>query len=128
MSTTLLEKARNISRPTRGAMLQRDPSVHQFWHDNKKVFEAAWTEWEQNGGHDNITLDRSLYAPALRRAIEQAWEDPTNETNVKDLWTEVFPNVYKAQFFDPEKLSVLRDYLEKVADADIPLRPPYVLS
>ena len=128
MSTTLLEKARNVPRPSRDAMLQRDPSVYQFWNDNEKVFEDAWIEWERNAGHDNITLDRSLYSPALRRAIEQAWEDPTKEFSVKDLWAEVFPNVYKAQFFDPEKLSVLRDYLAKVADADIPLRPPYGIS
>jgi len=128
MSTTLLKKARNVPRPSRDAMLVRDPSVHQFWNDNEKTFEAAWSEWEQNGGHDNITLDRSLYAPALRRAIEQAWKDPTQETSVRDLWTEVFPNVYKAQFFDPEKLSILRDYLDKVADAGIPLRPPYGIS
>ena len=128
MSTTLLKKARNVPRPSRDAMLVRDPSVHQFWNDNEKTFEAAWSEWEQNGGHENITLDRSLYAPALRRAIEQAWKDPTQETSVRDLWTEVFPNVYKAQFFDPEKLSILRDYLDKVADAGIPLRPPYGIS
>lgn len=125
MSTTLLTKARNVARPTRQAMLQRDPSVHQFWHDNEKVFEAAWAEWEKTGGHDAIGLDNSLYAPALRRAIEQGWEDPTQESIVKDLWTEVFPNVFKAQFFDPKKLHTLRDYLGQVADADIPLRPPY---
>ena len=125
MSTSTLTKARTVIRPSREAMLQRDPSVSHFWNDNEQTFEAAWTEWENENGHTGIALDSSLYAPALRRAIEEAWKDPAKETEVKDLWTEVFPNVYKAQFFDPDKLPVLRDYLKKVADADIPLRPPY---
>ena len=125
MSTTLLKKARTVTRPSREAMLHRDPSVNRFWNDNEQTFEAAWTEWENDNGHNGVVLDSSLYAPALRRAIEEAWKDPTKELAVRDLWREVFPNVYKAQFFDPEKLPVLRDYLERVAEADIPLRPPY---
>ena len=125
MSTSTLTKARTVIRPSREAMLQRDPSVSRFWNDNEQTFEAAWAEWENENGHAGIALDSSLYAPALRRAIEEAWNDPAKETSVKDLWTEVFPNVYKAQFFDPDKLPILRDYLDRVADADIPLRPPY---
>lgn len=125
MSTTLLEKARSVFRPSRNVTLQRDPSVYQFWNQNETLFEKAWHEWEANGMHKNITLDSSLYAPKLREAIEKSWEDPTQEFLVKDLWTEVFPNVYRAQFFDPDKLNILRDYLDRVADADIPLRPPY---
>lgn len=70
-------------------------------------------------------LDSSLYDPRLRSAVEQAWKDPTTDSAVRDLWQEVFPNVYKVQFFDPERLSVLRQYLDTVANADIPLRPPY---
>ncbi|MEL6688141.1 MAG: 2OG-Fe(II) oxygenase [Pseudomonadota bacterium] len=125
METTLLEKARTVSRPTRDAMLQRAPSVHRFWNENEKLFEEAWREWESHSGHNDIALDHSLYAPALREAIETSWQDPTQELSVKDLWTEVFPNVFKAQFFDPEKIHILRDYMDRVADADIPLRPPY---
>ena len=34
-------------------------------------------------------------------------------------------SVNKAQFFYPDKLNVLRDYLDRVIEADIPLRPPY---
>ena len=44
---------------------------------------------------------------------------------VKDLWEEVFPGVYRAQFFNVERLAALREYLDGVADAGIPLRPPY---
>ena len=109
-------------------MLERHPSVHAFWNQNESVFETAWKEWETAGGHDNIVLDRSLYAPELRDAIEQSWANPNQEELVKALWTEVFPGVYKAQFFDPERLKDLRAYLEHVADAGIPVRPPYGIA
>ncbi len=127
MSTDLLTKARTITRPSRQEMLQRAPSVNRFWHDNADAFESAWKEWEEGCGIDGLTLDRSLYTPELRRAVEQAWENPAQEKSVKELWTEVFPNVYEAQFFDPEKLSALREFLERAAQADIPMRPPYGL-
>lgn len=127
MSTDVLSKARNVLRPSREEMLQRSPVVNQFWHENEGVFESAWAEWESNGGDGGIILDRSLYAPKLRHAIEQSWQDPAKEALVKDLWTEVFPDVYEAQFFDPEKLAGLREYIDHVAEAGIPLRPPYGL-
>ena len=126
MSTnSSLQIAQNIERPSRAAMLERHPSVYAFWQQNEKIFEAAWQEWEEQGGHNNISLDRSLYDPELRKAIEHSWADPTQEVYVKDLWTEVFPNVYKAKFFSPERLKNLRDYMARVENAGIPLRPPY---
>lgn len=125
MSTTALHEARNVARPTREAMLQRDPSVHRFWNNNDQLFENAWKEWESAGEHHNIILDESLYDRVLKQAIDQSWENPDQEEAVQNLWTEVFPNVYKAQFFDTEQLHVLRAYLDRVADAGIPLRPPY---
>ncbi|MGQ7845163.1 hypothetical protein ACUNV4_11850 [Granulosicoccus sp. 3-233] len=125
MSLTTLERARAVERPSREAMLQRAPSVQQFWGQNRDLFQDAWKEWEEGAGHQDLMLDRSLYDPRLRNAIEQAWEDPTRETAVRDLWTEVFPDVYQAQFFDPDRLGVLRSYLDQVANAEIPLRPPY---
>ncbi len=127
MSTDLLEKARTVIRPTRAEMLQRTPSVNRFWNENEDVFEHAWAQWEENGGLADLGLDRSLYAPELRRAVEQAWQDPEQEIAVRALWTEVFPNVYEAQFFDPDKLSILREFLHRAGQADIPLRPPYGL-
>lgn len=126
MDRNSLETARAIARPSREAMLQRDTSVHQFWDQNRELFQDAWADWEQGGnGH---VLDASLFDPKFRAAIEQAWADPTKEVAVKDLWQEVFPGVYEAQFFDPAKISILRDYMAKVADAGIPLRPPYGIS
>ena len=121
--STSLSKSRNLTLPTRQAMLQRHPSVLRFWTDNQKLFEDAWIEWEQGGGHHGIILDRTLYSPALREAIERSWQNPEQESSLRDLWTEVFPNVYQAQFFDPEKLPLLRDYFDHVLEAGIPLRP-----
>ncbi len=64
----------------------------------------------------------------MRRAVEAAWADPSAETSVRNLWEEVFPGVYKAQFLDLGRLASLRAYLDDVADAGIPLRPPYGIS
>lgn len=128
MSTNSLQQARTVARPSREEMLERDPSVNTFWYQNKGVFKDAWNEWEADGGNGDIILDRSLYAPKLRDAIEQSWDDPNQENVVKQLWTEVFPSVYKAQFFDPDRLGEFRNYLDHVADAGIPLRPPYGIS
>ncbi len=127
MSTAILDEARTIARPSRDEMLQRAPSVHHFWNTNRKVFESAWAEWEQAQGHGGIDLDRSLYSPQLWRAVDTAWNDPSKEDAVADLFEEVFPGVFKAQFFDPAKLGELRAYMERVADSGIPLRPPYGL-
>ena len=128
MTQNSLALAREIERPTRDAMLQRAPSVHHFWNNNISLFEEAWKEWEKTTDLTGLSLDDSLYAPALRNAVDTAWDDPSDDGAVRELWEEVFPGVYKAQFFDPEKLRVLRGYLDKVASSDIPLRPPYGIS
>ncbi len=125
MTQTALGHARAVERPSREAMLQRAPSVQHFWHQNDAVFQDAWKEWDAEVG---VTLDSTLYDPRLRSAVEAAWNNPTDEGRVRDLWEEVFPGVYKAQFFDPENLAVLRDYMDRVSSADIPLRPPYGIS
>lgn len=127
MRTSSLDRARAVERPTRDEMLQRTMSVQQFWDQNRDLFKDAWKDWEGVNGNKPV-LDSSLYDPKLRAAVEQAWDDPTTEIAVKGLWEEVFPGVHKAQFFDPNRLSVLRDYMENVADAEIPLRPPYGIS
>ena len=125
MLTTPLENARTIVRPNRGAMLERHPSVHTFWRKNRVLFADAWKEWEADNADGGIVLGSSLYAPGLRKAVEESWAKPDQEYLVQDLWTEVFPGVYKAQFFDPERLKDLRAYLDSAFDAGIPLRPPY---
>ncbi len=128
MTSNALSMARSIERPTRNAMLQRDPSVHRFWMENRHLFGDAWAEWEASNSEDLNVLSSSLYDDKLRTAVESAWDDPSKETAVRDLWKEVFPGVYEAQFFNPERLAVLRTYLDHVANAEIPLRPPYGIS
>jgi hypothetical protein len=128
MQKAALELAREIERPSTEAILQRHPSVHSFWNDNRDLFKAAWAEWEATDEGQSIPLDETIFDPSLRAAVDQAWADPEEEGAVKALWEEVFPGVYKAQFFDPQRLSALRDYMDKTANADIPLRPPYGIS
>ncbi|WP_300063718.1 2OG-Fe(II) oxygenase [uncultured Roseobacter sp.] len=125
MTEDALQRTRTLERPTRDSMLRRDPDVSRFWYENQDLFQEAWNEWEQSNPSD---LDSSIYDSNLRVAVEGAWKDPKTEAAVKDLWKEVFPGVYKTQFFDPERLAVLRSYMDSVAVTGIPLRPPYGIS
>jgi len=120
-----LERARALELPSREEMLRRDPSVQQFWLVNRELLEAAWVEWESEV-HDRVgTLDDSLIDSKLRAAVTAAWADPTQESAVRELWDEVASGVYEAQFFARDRLADLRTYFDAVADADVPLRPPY---
>lgn len=123
-----LTQARALVLPSREAMLQRAASVQRFWDGNTALLTQAWQAWEANGESPSITPDVSWLDPTLRDAVEQAWQDPSKEIAVKDLWQEVLPGVFQAQFFDMNKLADLRDYLDAVADAGIPTRPPYGIA
>lgn len=124
MTANHLERARALPLPTREAMLHRAPSVQAFWLDNKSLLANAWQDCEALLP-ESITLDESLIDSRLREAISLAWDTPETENAVRDLWEEVAPGVYQCQFFDVDKLAALSDYFDKVADAQIPLRPPY---
>jgi hypothetical protein len=120
-----LEKARALTLPSRQDMLVRSPSVQAFWNNNQQVLANAWHEWEQSSKGSLLSSGETLLDDKLRSAVNAAWQDPTTENLVKDLWQEAALGVYTAQFFSPDKLSVLRQYIDSVATADIPLRPPY---
>ena len=121
-----LRSARTLELPSRDAMLRRDPSVQAFWADNRQLLADAWSEWDADDAvAASVTLDDSLLDPQLRRAVAEAWTDPAAESAVRNLLHEAAPGVFEFQFFDPERLGDLRNYLEAVWDAGIPLRPPY---
>jgi len=120
-----LTDARNLTLPSREAMLRRAPSVQQFWIKNKALLTHAWQQWEESESTDRDILNSSLLDNDLRIAVEQAWKDPAKEVEVQNLLHEVAPGVFEFQFFNPERLADLRRYLESVWDAQIPLRPPY---
>ncbi len=124
-TTNNLQIARSLVRPGREAMLRRDPSVNEFWASNRQLLAEAWTDWEAAGSGHSASLGSSLLDPDLHAAVSKAWEDPTAESAVSDLLHEAAPGVFSFQFFDPERIASLRDYLEAVWDAGIPLRPPY---
>ncbi|MGH1440172.1 MAG: 2OG-Fe(II) oxygenase family protein [Cellvibrionaceae bacterium] len=123
-----LQRARALELPSREAMLSRTPAVQRFWDSNKQLLSDAWVEWEEHEKQSLFTPNDSLLDAKLRDAVKQAWEDPTQELAVRDLWEEVSTDVFQCQFFDPQGLTDLRHYLDKIADAHIPLRPPYGIA
>lgn len=125
MALNQLQQAQALTLPSREAMLYRSPSVQQFWNNNIDLLSNAWQEWDNNVQANTSPLDSSLLDKRLHKAIMEAWQDPTKELAIHDLLEEVGPGVYQLQFFNPERLSVLRDYLESAWNAKIPLRPPY---
>ncbi|WP_152286622.1 2OG-Fe(II) oxygenase [Flavicella marina] len=120
-----LIQASDLSIPTREASLKREPSVAAFWNNNRTLLENAWAEWEIENKNNLLVPDETLLDPRLRKAVKEAWENPEKETKVADLWEEIIPGVYTAQFFDIDRLAEFRTYLEAVANAPIPKRAPY---
>lgn len=122
-ATDALSRARALELPDREAMLRRDPSVQRFWNQHRDLLIDAWVAWDAD--RSPVALDATLLDDDLRSAVVNAWADPTTEAAVLDLLREAAPGVYSVQFFDPERIHVLRDYLADAWDAGIPLRPPY---
>lgn len=123
-----LQQAKALELPSREAMLSRSPSVAKFWDENRYLLSDAWAEWEKGEADKLFPLDESLLDAKLRAAVEQAWESPETELTVKALLEEVSPDVFQFQLFDPARLVDLRHYLDAVANANIPLRPPYGIA
>lgn len=125
-----LQQARSLNLPDRSAMLRRDPAVQQFWEHNHPLLQGAWEEWEAHEQHAGVLTTDRLIDSRLRDAVQGAWSNPNKDTEsaVSNLWQEVSPGVYQAQFFDPERLAELRAYLAAAADAGIPTRPPYGIA
>ncbi len=120
-----LVQARALTLPTHEASLRRDASVSHFWNSNRKLLENAWAEWEIENKDNLLVPDESLLDPRLREAINAAWENPEKENAVADLWEEIIPGVYSAQFFDLKRLADFRNYLEAVVNSQIATRPPH---
>lgn len=128
MSLNQLKRARTLELPAREEMLRRAPSVQQFWDKNKYLLSDAWKEWEESNKEHLLNPHHSLLDARLRTTVARAWEDPTQELAVEELLQQVSPGVYQLQLFEPESLAQLRGYLEEVAAAEIPLRPPYGIA
>tara|TARA_R110002167_G_scaffold171848_1_gene369927 strand:+ start:240 stop:1202 length:963 start_codon:yes stop_codon:yes gene_type:complete len=123
--TNALAAARTLNLPTREASLKREASVSQFWKSNRNLLEEAWAEWEMENKDNLLVPDETLLDPRLRQAVNEAWGNPEKENAVADLWEEIIPGVYSAQFFDLERLAEFRTYLEAVVNSQIPKRAPY---
>ncbi|MGJ8734011.1 MAG: 2OG-Fe(II) oxygenase [Cellulophaga sp.] len=120
-----LAEARALTLPTREASLRREPCVSHFWNSNRKLLEDAWDVWEFENKDSLLVPDETLLDPKLRKAINEAWENPDKENAVADLWEEIIPSVYSAQFFDIDRLAEFRKYLEATVNSEIPRRAPY---
>ena len=123
-----LQQARSLVPPSRDETLKRAPSVQRYWDINHLLLENAWHEWDEQNEQLAEWVTENLISEPLRNAVTLAWEDPAKEQAVANLWEEVLHGVYQAQLFDVEKLHLLRAYLDGVADAGIPLRPPYGIA
>lgn len=121
---TPLQRARALDLPPREATLRRSPAVQHFWENNRELLPKAWAAWEREQAQLPV-LDETLFDSGLLKAVKAAWADPSQESQVRALWQPVASGVYQAQFFDPERLSVLRAYMAAAAAAQIPARPPY---
>ena len=125
INNNALRKARALIQPSREASLKREASVSHFWNSNRELLEDAWKEWEIENKGDLLIPDETLLDSRLRKAINEAWENPEKENAVTDLWEEIIPGVYSAQFFDMERLAEFRKYLEDTVNSEIPKRAPY---
>ena len=125
MNPEPLRHARALARPTREATLRRDRTVHAFWDDHAPLLREAWREWEAREQDHLPRLDDTLFHPALRDAVNAAWDDPAREDAVRALWTPAGTGVMQCSFFDPARLGDLRAYLDASEASGIPLRAPY---
>lgn len=125
---TALKSARGVAPPERDAVLRRDPSVTEYWYKYSALFEQAWAEWVEHDseGASLPALDDSVFEPKLREAVAEAWTDPVNkEGAVRDLWTEVAPDVFACQLLDPSQIHRIRAHFDRAEHAGIPVRQPY---
>ena len=69
--TNALAEARALEVPSRELSLRRDPSVSQFWNENRKLLKASWAEWEIENKDDLLVPDETLLDPRLRKLLKR---------------------------------------------------------
>ncbi|MCJ8276902.1 MAG: 2OG-Fe(II) oxygenase, partial [Bdellovibrionales bacterium] len=109
----------------REEVLRREYSVKEFWDTNRNLLVDAWKEWEASKTNQIDFLKEELLDKELVKRVSEAWQNPESEGSVRELIEEICPGVYQFQFFDPDNIKLIRDYLDKVDEAQIPVRPPY---
>merc|ERR1712176_318267 len=64
--------------------------------------------------------------PTILKAIDETYSNPhiDLENELKSLWTEVAPDVYAAQLLQPDKIHIIRQYLNSIYKSGIPTRRP----
>ena len=117
--------AQNLKRPSREEVLRRDIKVRNFWLKNKETLVAAWNEWENEKENQLQVPVENLVDTQMKNCFEKAWENVELETEIDNLVTEVSPGVFIFNFFNLNELKQLNEYLTKIENANIPIRPPY---
>jgi len=144
-SSSPLALARGLDAPlaadAEGAEFEHAP----FWEENGLLLRAAWEEWEQEhlartgfptsgGGGSHLGEDGDFIDPALSSALEDAFDDPSEETEaaLKSLWTDsdhesgrpLPRGVYAARLLTESGVSRIRGLLDAAASSGIPARRP----
>lgn len=119
-----LHRAQALQAPIPTSTLNGETEASDFWEHHSLLLKRAWEEWESLQDLPNLNME-NLLNKTLLSAVDTAWKDAQKEDDVKDLWEEVAPNVYKSSFFDPHQLHSLRTHLDQASfHSNIPTRRP----
>ena len=83
-----LLKAQALIYPSRESILERHPSVQEFWNTHNNLLINAWQEWDEKNKNTLRFSTEKLLDIKLREAIHKAWKNPLSESDVRDLLTE----------------------------------------
>jgi hypothetical protein len=101
-----------------------ETEASDFWANHGHVLREAWKEWEAQQELPPLHI-KDLLNQTLRNAVQAAWKDSSKENQVKKLWRQVAPNVYKTQFLDPQSIHTIRKHIDAASyESKIPTRRP----
>jgi hypothetical protein len=129
-----LKHARALQVPSTESRLGGEQENIDFWQRHQHLLKQAWSQWAdrqfvENSKEWNLLEDPDrLLNPTLVERVQQAWENPTLETElaVKELFQQVSPGVYVIEeFFSREGIQALRNHhLDAASLTEIPTRRP----
>jgi hypothetical protein len=119
-----LQAARELEAPVAQSSDNGEMEGAEFWEQHASLLKNAWQEWEAFQQLPHLDADE-LLDEELREAVDSAWNDHAKEDEIRKLWTEVAPNVYRCQFFNPRKIKLIREHIDKASyESKIPTRRP----
>mmetsp|Transcript_2884 Transcript_2884/g.8513 ORF Transcript_2884/g.8513 Transcript_2884/m.8513 type:complete len:323 (-) Transcript_2884:270-1238(-) len=121
-----LSRARKLRAPKPSSTRDGEYEHAEFWEVNDKTLRQAWQEFGINDTPAFSAWSDQGLVPGLREAVRAVQDAPSEEADlrVRELWKEVAPGVFAAQFFDVEYIGRLRAELDRLSAAGIPTRRP----